>query len=268
MTGIDQAKTLLERQYKDASKLNARIALHVRFSTNPEPWWGWVWRMMALPGDARILEVGTGPASFWQANLARIPDSWDITLSDFSPGMLHRARTNLGEARKRFAFARINVVDVPFSDTTFDGVIANFMLYHAHDLDQAITELHRVLKPGGRLYAATNGLRHMKQLRDLLQQLDPETIDVSASARFGLHNGAEALHHRFPTINCYFYDDTLRVTETKPLVAYALSMDHSPQLLQNPEPLRQAIREKIERDGEFFIEKHSGLFEAIKENVR
>ncbi len=37
MTGIDQAKALLERQYKDASRLNARIALHARFSVNPEP---------------------------------------------------------------------------------------------------------------------------------------------------------------------------------------------------------------------------------------
>ena len=264
MTGTNQAKALLERQYKDASRLNARIALHARFSTNPEPWWGWVLRMMHLPADARILETGTGPADFWRANLDRIPDAWRITLSDFSPGMLDQARTNLDPDAQRFAFARINVVDIPFPDETFDGVIANFMLYHAPDRDRAIAELHRVLKPGGRLYAATNGPRHMKQLNDLIQQLDPDAVIHTASTFFGLNNGAEALHRHFPTANCYLYDDALRVTETGPLVAYALSMDRSPLLIQNPELLRQAIRRRIEADGAFFIEKHSGLFEAVK----
>ncbi len=264
MTGIDQAKALLERQYKDASRLNARIALHARFSVNPEPWWGWVLRMMALPARSRILEVGTGPADFWRANLDRIPAGWEIILSDFSPGMMAQARANLGEACQRFAFARINVVDIPFPAATFDGVIANFMLYHAPDLNRAVAELHRVLKPGGRLYAATNGPGHMQQLNALIQQLDPQANNYRASTNFGLHNGADALHRHFPTVNHYHYDDALRVTEAAPLVAYALSMDRSPMLSRNPEPLQRAIARKIEEDGEFYIEKQSGLFEAIK----
>ncbi len=264
MPHIAQATALLKRQYKDASRLNARIALHARFSVNPEPWWGWVWRMLHLPARARILEVGTGPADFWRANLDRIPDGWDITLSDFSPGMLAQARANLGEARQRFAFARINVEDIPFPAETFDGVIANFMLYHAPDLDRAIAELHRVLKPGGRLYAATNGPQNMQQLNDLLRRLDPQALDYRASTSFGLNNGADALHRHFPTVNRHHYDDALRVTEVAPLVAYALSMDRSPMLSRNPEPLQRAIARKIEAEGEFVIEKQSGLFEAIK----
>jgi SAM-dependent methyltransferase len=264
MTGIDLAKALLKRQYKDASRLNARIALHARFSTNPEPWWGWVRRMMHLPADARILEVGTGPADFWRANLEDIPAGWEITLSDFSPGMLDQARTNLGPAQKRFAFARVNVVDIPFADETFDGVIANFMLYHAPDLDRAIAELHRVLKRGGRLYAATNGPGHMKQLNDLIQQLDPDAIIYAASSVFGLDNGADALHRHFPVANRYRYDDALRVTEREPLAAYAFSMDRSRRLSQHPESLYRAIDQQIEQEGAFFIEKRSGLFEAIK----
>ena len=264
MTGIEQAKALLQRQYRDASRLNARIALHSRFSINPEPWWEWVLRMMTLPANARILEVGTGPADFWHANLDRIPAGWTITLSDFSPGMIDQARRNLGAASGRFTFARINVVDIPFPDGQFDGVVANFMLYHAPDLDRAISELHRVLKPGGRLYAATNGPRHMKQLNDLILELDPDARIITAAATFGLNNGAEALRRHFAVANCYLYDDALRVTEADPLVAYALSMDRSRILMQNPEPLRRAIAQTIEREGAFVIEKHSGLFEAIK----
>ncbi len=264
MTGIDQARALLERQYKDASNLNARIALHTRFSVNPEPWWDWVWRMMHLPARARILEVGTGPASFWLAKLDHIPPGWEVTLSDFSPGMLAQARANLGAAGSRFTFARINVVDIPFPAGAFDGVIANFMLYHAPDLDKAVAELHRVLKPGGRLYAATNGRAHMKQLHEFIKRLDANAVNPRLAPSFRLENGAQALHRHFSTANCYLYDDALRITEADPLVAYTQSMSSFLRLSQRPTTLLPAIQQVIDQEGEFFIEKHSGLFEAIK----
>ena len=264
MSHFNQPDHLLREQYRDASNLNARIALHERFSLNPEPWWSWLWRMTNLPASARILEVGAGPADFWRTNLDRIPDGWRITLSDFSPGMIRQARANLGATATRFHFARINVVALPFPAGAFDGVFANFMLYHAPDLDKAIRELHRVLKPGGRLYAATNGPGHMRQLKDMIRNLDEDALMFGAEDVFGLNNGKDALRRYFPIVNCYLYDDALRVTEVEPLVAYALSGRRSEKLGRDPEPLRRAIRQTIEREGVFVIEKHSGLFEAVK----
>ncbi len=264
MKDINQPARLLREQYRDAANLNARIALHARFGVNPEPWWAWVRRMMLLPDRARILEVGTGPADLWRANRDGIPDGWRITLSDFSPGMIAQARENLGAIAQRFAFARINVVDIPFPDETFDGVIANFMLYHAPDLDRAISELHRVLKPGGRLYAATNGSRHMKQLWDLVRSLDPDAHIITGASLFGLEDGADVLHRFFPIANLYLFDDVLQVTEVEPVAAYLASTHRSPSLAQNIAPFRQAVQQIIQREGAFFIEKHSGLFEAIK----
>ena len=255
---------LLKHQYKDASKLNARIALHVRFSVNPEPWWEWVLRLMKLPEDARLLEVGTGPADFWRTNIGRIHGGWNVTLSDFSPGMLRQAQENLGKARTRFTFSRINVAHIPFPDASFDGVIANFMLYHAPDLDQALNEIQRVLKPGGRLYAATNGSRHMWQLNELLRRLDPNAKILTAATVFGLENGAEALHRHFPIANLYLFDDALQVTDADALLAYAFSMRRSQALAENPDRLRRAIQQEIDERGAFFIQKHSGLFEAVK----
>jgi len=261
---MNQASDILERQYKDASNLNARIALHTRFSVNPEPWWEWVFRMMRLPAKARILEVGTGPADIWRANLDHMPSGWEITLSDFSPGMIEQARQNLGEARHRFTFARINVMDIPFPEGHFDGVLAHFMLYHAPDPARALAELHRVLKPGGRLYAATNGARHMKQFWELARQSDAQAAIVTGATFFGLENGVELLHRQFPTVNRYLYDDALRVTEVEPLVAYFESIYHTPEQRRHIAPFRTAVQQVIQQEGELFIEKHSGLFEAIK----
>ena len=54
--------------------------------------------------------------------------------------------------------------DIPFEDDTFGCVVANHMLYHVPDLDKGLAEIRRVLKPGGKLYAATNGEAHMLEL--------------------------------------------------------------------------------------------------------
>ncbi len=264
MKDFNQPEVLLREQYRDASKLYDRILVHQRFSVNPEPLWEWVWRLIKLPANAQILEVGTGPAHLWFTNIQKIPEGWEVILSDFSPGMIQKARENLGEAQQRFTFLRVNVMDIPFPDQFFDGVFANFMLYHAPDLDGALKELHRVLKPGGRLYAATNGEGHMQQLKDLLRRLDPNALLVGVETSFGLENGYEALHRYFPVVNRYYYDDALEVTEVEPLVAYALSGGISQRLDEDPEPLRAAIQQVIAREGMFFIQKRSGLFEAIK----
>ncbi len=76
-----------QEQYQDASNLDARIALHTRFSRNHVAWFPWVLDRLTLPEGARVLELGCGPAKLWRENLDRIPD-WNITLTDLSPGMV------------------------------------------------------------------------------------------------------------------------------------------------------------------------------------
>lgn len=53
----------VSEQYRDATKLGARTALHARFSTNRRPWQRWVLDRFDLPFGTRILEVGCGPAT-------------------------------------------------------------------------------------------------------------------------------------------------------------------------------------------------------------
>ena len=83
-------------QYKDSSNLDARVAIHQRFSTNPYGWFRWIFdTLLKLPSSARILELGCGHGLLWKENVDRIPSGWMITLSDLSPGMLDAAWRNL-----------------------------------------------------------------------------------------------------------------------------------------------------------------------------
>jgi hypothetical protein len=82
---------LLKEQYHDASNFAARVRLSARFKTNPGNFHRWVFERLHLGPASRVLELGCGPGLFWPSNLDQIPADWDITLSDFSPGMLRDA---------------------------------------------------------------------------------------------------------------------------------------------------------------------------------
>jgi ubiquinone/menaquinone biosynthesis C-methylase UbiE len=138
----------LKKQYKDSSNLDARIRLHQRFSVNKYGWHPWVFDHFDLPPACQILELGCGPGSLWLDNRTRIPPGWEITLSDFSTGMLEDARRNL-DPQCQFKYKVIDAQSIPCENGYFDAVIANHMLYHVSNRPAALAEIRRVLKPAG-----------------------------------------------------------------------------------------------------------------------
>jgi SAM-dependent methyltransferase len=218
-------RELVKRQYRDASKLNARIELHDRFSTNPRGLQAWVFDHLGLPEDAGILDVGCGPGLLWKENLGRLPGRWNITLTDASPGMVAEAADGLGTDR-RFGFRMGDVQRPPFEDESFDAVVANHMLYHVPDRPKAISEISRVLRPGGTLYATTNGNdmhREMGWMQRVLDPSRPSDAYFAAPLGFSLENGADQLSACFADVTLERYGDALAVTEVEPLVEYLLS---------------------------------------------
>ncbi len=264
----------LKIHYQNDKNLNARIALHARFSTNPYPWCKWAFDRLDVPplvaraATAHILELGCGPGSLWRENLERIPEGWDITLTDFSAGMLASAERNLSSSGRAFTFKVANAQDLPFDDATFDAVVANHMLYHVPDRARAFAEIRRVLKPGGKLYAATNGAQHMLDMWRLLEPYVPdiaEVIHMISCTAFSLENGAAQLAVAFDDIVRYDYADSLRVTEAEAIVAYFIS---SNTLMALPlsevqvAALRADVTARIATAGAFVISKAVGMFVA------
>ena len=261
------ARSGLERQYRDASNLRARLRLHQRFSTNPVGWHRWVFEALDLQPGSRILELGCGDGTLWSANADRIPQCERIVLSDFSPGMLDEARDRLRTLGPAFEYAAADAASIPFADGRFDAVIANHMLYHVPDRPQALAEIRRVLRPGGRLTASTAGVRHLQQLHELTERFAPDrdrwAWDDNFADTFTLENGEEQLRRVFRNVDLLRYDDALRVTETEPLVAYILS-SRAGQALTDASlgQLREVIGAEIAARGAYQITKDAGLFAA------
>ena len=265
MSKFTDQQYLKTDQYKDSSNLDARAALHQRFSTNPHGWFNWTLDvLLSLPAVAKILELGCGPAYLWKECSTRIPPGWDITLSDLSPGMLDSAWRNLVVTGRAFHFKEIDAQEIPFADETFDAVIANFMLYHIPDRPKALNEIQRVLKPGGKLFAATVGENHMREALQWTKRVGRETM-ASVPVPFTLENGLDQLASVFSKVELARYPDGLQVTEVKPLIAYILSNVPAGDRIESAlADVEQELEEELKGKGRIVITKDSGLFEAIK----
>lgn len=260
----DQAY-LLNSQYKDGTNFGARVELSKRFSVNRYGLHRWIFDHFHFAEGSKILELGCGLGLLWLSNRERIPPGWQITLTDFSPGMLQEARGRLGE--ERFHYAVADAQSLPWEAASFDVVIANHMLYHIPDLPRALGEIQRVLKPGGCLFASTIGRGHMRELRELAWKYWPDRPwkGVSAGFSFLLENGQEILAPFFPQITLARYVDALEVTEAEPLAAYAFSGTLGSLIpAEARASFTDLIRQELAARGSIHITKNTGLFEARK----
>jgi SAM-dependent methyltransferase len=265
MSRINDQNYLCNEQYKDASNINTRIRMHVEFSTNKYGWFHWVFDQYEIAPQARILELGCGPGDLWLDNIDRIPEGWEITLSDFSAGMLAKAQEKLASQPHPFGFEVIDAQSIPYEADHFDVVIANHFLYHVPDRQKAIAEIRRVLKPGGPLYTTTIGMGHMKELPDLVERFDPGKSDFLRNTEipFTLEDGADQLSPYFSEIEMRRYPDELRVTDAEVLVDYAFSgMRLGLERSRRDEFYRYIEQEMAANDGVIKIKKDSGLFLA------
>ena len=265
LTGMEQS---LKNQYQNASNISSRISLHSLYAQNPEEWFPWVYRQCEIHPGMKILEVGCGDGTLWIQNRERLPEDIQVILSDVSEGMLRDARRALGTEDSRFDFRVLDCQKIPGQENMFDLVVANHVLFYCDDLQKAVSEIRRVLKPGGRLVCSTYGNDHMKEVSELVQAFD-EHIVLSAEKlyeRFGRENGAEILGCCFENVEWRTYEDCLIVPEPEPLISYILSC-HGNQGQYIPERYREFFSYvKKQTDGGLRITKDAGVFiDEVKE---
>lgn len=111
------------------------------------------------PDDVRhwpyrdALEVGAGTGFFGlNLRLAGVLDR--LTVSDVSPGMVDVARGNAQALGLEISGEVCNAEQLVFPDDSFDLVVGHAVLHHIPDVEQALREVVRVLRPGGRFVVA------------------------------------------------------------------------------------------------------------------
>ena len=196
---------VVREQYAAEDNLRARKAL----------WEGAVgvdakdvlWKALEAWQPRNVLEVGGGEGELAERIQRELGAK--VSFVDLSPRMVELARARGLEAQEGDA------QDLPFSSETFDTVVAAWMLYHVPNLDAALGEFVRVLRPGGALIAVTGSVHHLAELRELLAY-PPGAFELS----FNAENGEEILERHFASIERFDCEVKAIVEDRETLVAY------------------------------------------------
>jgi SAM-dependent methyltransferase len=175
---------LVRRECADESGLAARTAVQST-ATGPDPYTV-AFEAVAECEPRLVLEVGCGRGELAE-RMARELDARVVAV-DRSERMVELAAARGVEAIVG------DVEDLPFRDGIFDCAVAAWMLDHARDLDRALRELRRVLRPDGRLVAATSGERNLAELWELVGEAG------APADGFTVENGQGALLRRFTIV--------------------------------------------------------------------
>jgi SAM-dependent methyltransferase len=107
--------------------------------------------LRSLRDGGRVLDCEMGTGAFGLALAGKVAAPLRIEGVDISPSMLFRARLNLDRAGVNTWLHLSDVEALPFEDDTFEAVIGANVLEHLDNPFAALSEMARVLKPGGLL---------------------------------------------------------------------------------------------------------------------
>lgn len=110
-------------------------------------------REFDLRGMESILDVGSGAGQLAKHVLKFSDPHARVTCVDLSHRMLCRARQRLKSSRPQFITA--DITELPFADGSFDGITCGYVLEHVPKPELGLSELARVLQPGGRMLLLT-----------------------------------------------------------------------------------------------------------------
>lgn len=131
-------------------------------------------RFGGLSDGDRVVDVGCGTGSLTFA-MPELADISSVTGIDLTPGFVAFASSRNDD--RRISFRQGDARALPFADNAFDRAFSMLVLQFIPDAPRAVSEMQRVVRPGGSVTAAVwddfSGLPHTRMLFDIAATLDP-----------------------------------------------------------------------------------------------
>ncbi len=259
------------QMYLTDEALRIRQETHELYSDPKLDFTEWAIGSVKWQGDEVVLDVGSGPGRYYHALRARYPDV-EYYACDLYAGMIqtHPAKNTLALA---------DAQRLPYPDATFDVVMANHMLFHVYDVERALRELRRVVKPGGFVMATTNSIHTMPEFQALMRRAitllsPPGTANVRVPGQhtdpFTLESGTRLFCRHFFAVVRYDLPRALVFPTAEPALAY-LNSTRSVREAELPQGVnwdemmmivREQIGRLIDHFGELTVNTLSGLLVA------
>jgi ubiquinone/menaquinone biosynthesis C-methylase UbiE len=172
-------------------------------------------REILADATGSVLEIGFGTG----LNLAYYPNDkvQKITTIDVNPGMNKIAQNRIATSPISVDYQVLNGEKLPMADATFDTVVSTWTLCSIQQVELAISEIYRVLKPGGKFLFIEHGLSNEPKIQTWQHRLTPiqkiiadgchldREIKSLIADRFANLTVQEFYAPNKPKIGAYFY---------------------------------------------------------------
>jgi ubiquinone/menaquinone biosynthesis C-methylase UbiE len=147
-----------------------------------------------VSGD--VLEIGFGTG----LNLPHYPNQIEkVTTIDANPGMNSLAEKRIQASSLQVDNKVLNGENLPMPDNSFDSVVSTWTLCSIANVDQALQEIHRVLKPGGKFFFIEHGLSEEENIQVWQNRLTPLQKVIGDGCHFN-RNIEQLVKNHFQTV--------------------------------------------------------------------
>jgi SAM-dependent methyltransferase len=216
-------RMLTQSAYADDRHIRSRQAIYAYAEKRADP----AWRTSFVPWDGTqiVVDIGCGNGFDLRHLLpeGRCRHAFGL---DLSIGMLR----SLAELRSsgRLTPMQGDAQQLPLGDGVADVGLAMHMLYHVPDIQAAVRELRRVVKPGGTVLASTNSVASLAEINDLmgvaLAKVVGGPLPSLHGGKFNLETGAAQLQTEFSDVSVHHFDLPLAFPTAEPVLGYLNSV--------------------------------------------
>jgi ubiquinone/menaquinone biosynthesis C-methylase UbiE len=257
------------------SDLQTRIDIHSKYgSRNIDEW------MLGILKPARgikILDVACGSGKQCFSFLEHLQDDVDITGGDVNADLLKQARETNAAKGNRVKFIELDF-NKPFqlASDLYDLESCCFAIYYAEDIPHTIREMHRVLKPGGRLFTSGPMPENKKLFYDIIREATGKVIPpMPGSSRYSTEIYS-TIQKLFSAVEIYIFENPLAFESIDPFLAYTRASLSEDRKLWNSffqtkddfekimGQIRQVSERRLKEEGKLVMTKVVGGFIATK----
>ena len=255
--------------------LAKRINIHEQYGSRDID--AWMLDVLQLQPDSKILDIGCGAGKQCFSYFHYLNSDADITGTDVSRNLLNEAIEKNKQTHNAIKFQLMDF-NLPFlmASNQYDLVSACFAIYYAQDIPWTLAEMHRVLKPGGRLFT-TGPMPSNKQLfYDIIKEATGKAIPpMPGSSRYEpqIYPTMQSL---FSKAEQHIFENPLTFTSVEPFMVYTRASMSEDRKLWNTllntheefeqvmQAIQQVAQKRLAKDGVLVMTKVVGGFLATK----
>jgi len=230
-----------------------------------------IFQLLDVKSGMKALDIGCGPGLTSLALAQAVGGSGHVDAIDIAPPMLQLAARRCADA-KQVAFHQADVLQLPFADASFDVSLATQVYEYVADIDNALHELARVMKPAAQVllvdtdwescvWACRDEARMRRMMQGWSQHIPHPQLPRTLIQRMQRAGFVDVQVHTIPLLNMNYSIDTFSGGMMGFIASFVSGLqDYGPQLVAD----WQADVSSMADAGGYFFSLNRYVFVARK----